>query len=172
MNTNIIVRPPTVVPIDRPVIFIAGPILGADDWQRKAIKHLQNSDKQFVIASPRRLIAYEDQTQFGEFTEADFNAQITWEHKHLEYAAKDGVTLFWLAKERYVIKGRTYARTSHFELGEAMVRHQLQGIKLVVGIEQGFSGEHYIRETLAGKTPKVQLCDSLDETCDAALLLL
>lgn len=172
MNQKIIVRPPTFIEVTVPIIFLAGPILGADDWQREVIAILSKSNKDFAIASPRRLIAEVDDITRGEFTEADFNAQITWEHKYLGLAARNGVTMFWLAKEAHIIRGRAYAQTSRFELGEAMVRHQLQNIKLVVGIEPGFQGEHYIRETFAGKTPRVPLCDSLQETYATALNLL
>lgn len=172
MNPKIVIRPPTFIEVAVPLIFIAGPILGTDDWQRDAIAILDKSKKDFAIASPRRLIAEVDDTTLGEFTEADFNAQITWEHAHLALAAKKGVTMFWLAKENHIIRGRAFAQTSRFELGEAMVRHQLQGINLVVGIEKGFQGEHYIRETFAGKVPRVSLCDSLEETCTTALNLL
>lgn len=172
MNSKIVIRPPTFTEVTVPLIFIAGPILGTEDWQREAIAILSESQKDFAIASPRRLIAEVDEVKPAYVTEADFDAQINWEHKHLDLAAKNGVTLFWLAKEAHIIPGRAFAQTSRFELGEAMVRRQMGNIKLVVGIEKGFSGEHYIRETFAGKAPRVPMCDSLEETCAAALTLL
>lgn len=53
------------------IIFLAGPIQGADDWQSKAIKYLNKNrdDQDFVIASPRLEYKAKD---------FDYDKQVEW----------------------------------------------------------------------------------------------
>src|SRR5215475_9004104 len=97
-----------------PVIFLAGPIQGAGDWQAEASTIILARRPGVVIASPRR--AYLP----GEF---DYGKQVDWETHHLRRAAKNGVILFWLAREVEPVPARAYAQTSRFELGEWKMRH-------------------------------------------------
>lgn len=161
-----IILPPNYPKIAGPLIFLAGPIQGAPDWQSTAISYLKDH-ADVHIASPRR-----PKRRSGDFTKKDYNEQVDWEHHFLDYAAENGITVFWLAKQDYEVKGRAYAQTSRLELGEAFTRHYLKGIQLIVGIEQGFSNEKYIRRTLAQKCPSVPVCSYLDETLEHAVKLL
>jgi hypothetical protein len=156
--------PPAYVPVERPLIFLAGPIQGAADWQQEAIATLIAAAPDLDVASPRRHGASE-----GEFGEQMYMEQVDWEHDHLAIAAKRGVTLFWLAKEAYHVPGRSYAQTTRFELGEAVTLHRLTGSRVVVGIEDGFTNARYLRRTIGKKAPGIPLCASLDETCRAAI---
>jgi hypothetical protein len=151
--------PPTVVPFEGPLVFLAGPIQGAPDWQSEALRLLANAAPTLHVASPRR--AYLP----GEF---DYAAQVDWETRHLRRAAERGVVLFWLAREVLSHPGRAYAQTTRFELAEWKVRHERDGAKLVVGIENGFTGERYIRRRLSQDCPAVPLVDSLAEACRLA----
>jgi len=54
-------------------------------------------------------------------------------------------------------------------LGEAIARHYLKGIKVVVGIEKGFSNERYLRKTIQAKAPNVPILDTLEATCRASV---
>ncbi|QEL13743.1 nucleoside 2-deoxyribosyltransferase domain-containing protein [Limnoglobus roseus] len=155
--------PPLIQPISGPLIFLAGPIQGAPDWQSEAVRWFAENAPGVTIASPRR--AYRP----GEF---DYAAQVDWETHHLRAAAEDGVILFWLAKEVVPTPGRAYAQTSRFELAEWKVRHERDGTKLVVGIEPGFSGERYICHRFGQDCPAVPLCGTLAETCRTAHELL
>lgn len=156
--------PPTDRPIDGPLVFLAGPIQGAPNWQAEAAALLSRQPG-LTIASPRR-------PEFLKLSPAEYAAQVDWEHRHLERAGVQGVTLFWLAREAAHRCDRAYAQTTRFELGEAVTRHRWQGIKVVVGIEAGFSNARYLRQTIASKAPAIPLCDYLPQTCDAALRLL
>lgn len=156
---NNLLLPPLVLPIRGSLIFLAGPIQGAPDWQSEAARWFAAHAPELTVASPRR--AYLP----GEF---NYAAQIDWETHHLRAAARDGVILFWLAKEVVNTPGRAYAQTSRFELAEWKVRHERDGTKLVVGIEAGFSGERYIRRRFGQDCPNVQLCETLAETCERA----
>ena len=145
-----------------PLIFLAGPIQGAPLWQPEAMDILRDFGDVHV-ASPRRL-----EKHVGEFTEHDYNTQVDWEHHYLDLAAANGVILFWLPVEAEQVPGRAYAQTSRFELGEAVARHYLKGVNVVVGIEKGFTNERYLRRTIMNKAPGIPLCDTLGETCQRA----
>jgi len=91
--------------------------------------------------------------------------QVDWETHYLRRAGKDGVVFFWLAKEFKHQCDRAYAQTSRFELGEWKVRHERDGAKLVVGIEEGFTNARYIRRRLMQDCPDVGVCGTLETTC-------
>jgi hypothetical protein len=155
--------PPEITPIDGPLVFLAGPIQGAPDWQSDAIALLQTLAPELHIASPR--LAYLD----GTFV---YERQVDWETHHLRLAARTGAILFWLAREVEHRCDRAYAQTTRFELAEWKRRHECEGVKLVVGIEHGFSGARYIRHRFAQDCPAVPICTSLEPTCRALLDLL
>ena len=147
-----------------PLIFLEGPIRCAPDWQAAAIRffrsvaklHAAEFKKRFskglTIASPRRKLEIR-----GDFTDEKFNQQVDWEIFHRDYAVKHGVILVWLPRPIKEIRGRAYAQTSRFEIGEDMARHRLEGARMVVGIEPGFSGGRYIRSVFALKAPTVDI---------------
>lgn len=162
MSETLIIAPEYASNVNKTVIFLAGPIQGAIDWQSDAIKIIQGKNKVVVVASPRRA-SFEKDFKYDE--------QVDWETHYLNEAAKKGVIMFWLAKENEHIPGRDYAQTSRFELAEWKVRHQLEGVKLVVGIDPGFSGERYIRKRLGQDCPDIEVQSSLESTCIKALEL-
>jgi hypothetical protein len=155
-----IFRPPDFPSISGPVVFLAGPIQGAPPWQTEAIRHLGELAPRLHIANPCR------EYQSGEF---DYDTQVDWESHHLRRAAADGVILFWLAREACHDCGRAYAQTTRFELAEWKVRHERDTTRLVVGIEDGFTGAKYIRRRQAQDCPRVPVCSSLEETCRRAV---
>ncbi|HEX4611342.1 MAG TPA: nucleoside 2-deoxyribosyltransferase domain-containing protein [Urbifossiella sp.] len=156
---SVVLLPPTITPVDGALVFLAGPIQGAPDWQAEAIQWFTEHTPTLAVASPRR----PDRSR-----EFDYAAQVDWETHYLRRAAAWGVILFWLAREAEHISGRAYAQTSRFELAEWKVRHERDGVRLVVGIEDGFSGARYIRHRLARDCPQVPLLSSLPAVCAAA----
>lgn len=155
-----VLLPPQIVTVDGPLIFLAGPIQGAPDWQSHAIRRLKAAAPDVTIASPRREYPPD---------EFDYAAQVNWETHYIRLAAQQGVILFWLAREALVLPDRCYAQTSRFELADWKVRHERDGVRLVVGIEDGFSGERYIRQRFGQDCPQVPIISSLDQACDAAV---
>jgi len=151
----------SVIADDLPVVFLAGPIQGAPDWQTEAAEKLLTRSDRVIVANPRR----------GSLDEKDFvyAEQVDWESTHLRRAAQKGVLLFWLAAEIEPIPGRAYAQTTRFELAEWKIRHQYENIQLVVGIEEGYSGAKYIRHRFGQDCPDVPILGDLEETCQAAL---
>jgi hypothetical protein len=110
----------------------------------------------------------------------DYNGQVDWELENLRLASTEGATLFWLAKpdpNQKQPEGRAYAQTSRFELGEWVGRHiERDGFSglardgeyfrgyLVVGIEDGFTNERYIRRRLSNLWPDMPIPNSLGGT--------
>jgi hypothetical protein len=156
---RLVILPTDYPAVTGPLAFLAGPIQGATDWQAEAIRLLGEFAPQLHVASPRR------DYPPGAVLE---RAQVDWETHHLRRAAEHGVILFWLARESVPAPGRDYAQTSRFELAEWKVRHERDGVKLVVGIEDGFSGARYIRYRFVQDYPRVPLVDSLEEVCRRA----
>lgn len=160
MTERLIILPPEYREISTPIIFLAGPIQGAEDWQSQAIEIIHKLKPEAIIASPRR----------PSFSNSfNFDEQVGWETYFLNVASKNGVILFWLASEKEPIPGRAYAQTSRAELFEWKERHLTRGAKLVIGIEEGFTGERYIKKRLGQDCPDIIICSSLEETCQNAL---
>ena len=143
-------------------IFLAGPIQNAPNWQSRAIHLLNKFD--INVFSPRKDV--EREADFGSY---EYDEQIEWEHYHLGLATKYGVTVFYLAKNISETPGRAYAQTSRYELAEAATLNRLIGTQLVVGIEEGFSGDRYIKKTLTRKNPTVKIFDNLEDTIGHAV---
>jgi len=162
-----IIIPPRYVEIEGAIIFLAGPIQGGPDWQKEAIRYIHNKNSEIHIASPRRPGADKK-----DFTDEIWNEQIYWEHFYFELAEQNGVIMFWLAGETNHRCDRAYAQTTRFEIGEAAVKCHFDKAKVVVGIEDNFTGGRYISMTLDKKYSKVRLChNSLKRTCELAVLL-
>ncbi|MBT4539747.1 hypothetical protein HOI26_03750 [Candidatus Woesearchaeota archaeon] len=158
--TRKILLPPNYDTLEGPLVFLAGPIQGAYNWQNDAIKTIQDLAPELNIASPRKNIIKK-----GKFTQEMYNEQVDWETYHLKKAGEDGVILFWLAKESEHISRRAYAQTSRAELFEWKVKHERDGTNLVVGIEDGFSGAKYIQRRFPQDCPEIPICSTLEDTC-------
>ncbi|MCH7850430.1 MAG: hypothetical protein IH845_02195 [Nanoarchaeota archaeon] len=153
----------------RPLIFLAGPIQGASRWQNEAIYHFRSSN--IDIASPRYI--GEDERIIGDWVpNLTPQEQINWETYHLNKAGKTGAILFWLAREDEHSCNRSFAQTSRFELGEWTQKHNTIGAKLVVGIDNCFSGESYIKYRISQDFPNIPITDNLEEACSNVLKLL
>lgn len=153
-------------------IFLAGPILGTDDWQTEAsgtlirLGIMDNDNERIInVFNPRR----PQFTDLKDFSDDTFYEQVDWEHDHLARTKLDGVTVFWLANKTIDMPHRNYALTTLFELGEAIGAHEHGATNpIVVGIEPGFTNEKYLRYTINKKAPLVTVTSSLDDTCLAA----
>ncbi len=126
------------IPETDKVIFLAGPIQGAPDWQAEVIdifRSLPLSVPTLRFANPRR----------GGLDE-DFNYRIQtrWERKHLFRSMKLGASLFWLAckDESLPYKtGRAYGQTTRFEMAMAYTRALTdKSVHISFGMEEGYKG--------------------------------
>lgn len=118
---------------DKKMVFLAGPIQGAQNWQDNAIASLADMD--IYIANPR----------MPEST--DYNEQIEWESHHL---ARADIIMFWIPAAANEVLGRSYGQTSSFELGEWLAKSKYNNYKtkVILGIDDGFSGKRYVVERL------------------------
>lgn len=148
-----------------PVVFLAGPIQQAGDWQDQAALLFEEAGFPLLVANPRRDLVLE-----ADLDPADYERQVNWESRWLGEAARRGVILFWMARGAEERSGRAYAQTTRFELAEWVTRAQYEeGIKIVAGAEQGFSGRRYIAKRLAELERPVPVLPSLEETVACAI---
>ncbi|MBI4038239.1 hypothetical protein HY387_01145 [Candidatus Daviesbacteria bacterium] len=148
---------------ERPVIFLAGPIVGAWDWQAEATSRLLKENSHILVANPRRPELNAD---------FDYATQVEWETDHLKRASQLGVILFWLANEVNHYHERPFGQTTRIELGEWMVRHVYERTRIVLGIDWRFPGAKYIRDRFQAECPNVPIKNTLAQTCLEALKLL
>ena len=135
----------------RPDIFIAGPISGAEDWQKQAEKLLENikRDEELIIANPRRP---EGIPRVGDIAKE----QITWEHRNLQLAR---VVMFYFVKGPGII--------TPLELGKELGR----GSPIVLGIDESFDRPFDIETQAHLERPKLPIYHTLNETVVAAAAL-
>ena len=134
---------------DKKIVFLAGPIKGAPNWQEQAIKDLADLD--IYIANPRR----------EKVMNFNLDLQIDWESKFLSAA---DVIMFWIPSKDFDVSGRDYAQTSRFELAEWMAKTNYNHTRkqVVVGISDDFFGKTYIVKRL--NTENVKVYNSYNET--------
>ena len=127
---------------DKKIVFLAGPIKGAPDWQDQAVKDLADLD--IYVANPRR----ENVQNFN------LDLQVGWESKFL---ALSDVIMFWISKKESDVAGRDYGQTTRFELSEwaAKTHYNREHKKIVVGIDDAFFGKSYIVKRLASENVAV-----------------
>ena len=148
------------------IIFLAGPIQGARNWQKEASEFIEKLAKEnnildkITIASPR----WEHLSN-----KVDYETQVDWETEYLNKASKTGVILFWLEKEQEHYCDRAYAQTTRFELAEWKVKYQLLEAKIVLGIDEKFTNRRYITRRFSQDCPDVNICMSLEDTCKEAI---
>ena len=153
----VIITAPDFTDVKGKLIFLAGPIQGAEDWQRTAIGLISRENPALDIANPR-----------GDYSNKkfDYDVQVDWETYYLNKAARSGAILFWLAKEKEHSCDRAFAQTTRFELSEWLSKYE-RDIKmgLSIGIEPGFSGERYIRKRIGQDHPGIKIYSTLDDVC-------
>ena len=135
----------------RPDIFVAGPISGAEDWQKQAEELLENieHDEELIIANPRRP---EGIPRVGDIAKE----QITWEHRNLQLAR---VVMFYFVKGPGIITPLEFGK----ELG--------RGSPIVLGIDKSFDRPFDIETQAHLEQPKLPIYRTLDETVVAAAAL-
>ena len=127
---------------NKKIVFLAGPIKGAPDWQSQAVKDFADID--IYVANPRR----ENVMNFN------LDMQVDWESKFLALA---DVIMFWIPAKESDVAGRDYAQTSRFELAEWMAKTHYNHTRkqVVVGIDDAFFGKSYIVKRLEAENVNV-----------------
>lgn len=151
---------------DDTLIFLAGPIQGAQNWQAKAVDYINRTvTDDLHLANPRR-----DYLE-GTF---DYEQQTSWEDTGRWRAARRGAVVFWLAAQDFSLPyedGRAYGQTTRFEFGEAtgwLKYHR--STRIILGIEPGYAGsERYYRHQ--AKRFQLPVYSTLEETLDQAVFI-
>lgn len=107
-------------------VFLAGPIIGAEDWQHSIPKI-----PGITWISPRR----------ESYEGFDYDSQTSWETLGLRIS--DAI-LFWIPAPKENIEGRGYAQTTRIEFGENLAR----GKKIFIGIYPEYNGRKYFENKL------------------------
>jgi hypothetical protein len=174
------VRPDLSTHTSKPVYFLAGPILGAEDWQAKAFHFLNDGSGYAFVVNPRRYDEDDPLRLYEMEGEKDtFPHQTAWEGHYLELAgetAEHGCVIFWLScesKTRPRADGQPYAMDTRGELGEWRWRKKSNpALRMVMGAEQDFPGLRTIRRnTDRVLGPDFPIYTTLEETLAAARTL-
>lgn len=143
--------------LDGPLVYLAGPMQGAANWQRDAIEVLGDFAPDLHVACPRARV-------FRGGTDE----HLAWERTYTARAMSEGVILCWLARERAHRCSRSYGAQVRFELGAWAAQSARGELRLVVGIERGFADRAYLVRRLTLDYPQVPICRTLRQACAAA----
>jgi len=167
-----VILPKSFVEIEGPLIFLAGPIRGAPNWQDEAIDMLLSRYNSLSIASPRRGIRDEIAPYVVQNAENSFPRQRAWERHYLGYAAREGAILFWLPGEAEHNCKKVYGAMTRLELGQWMTQYRFnQSVRFCIGSDGAFPELKTIRYDLELDAPDKDIRESLEETCDEAVRL-
>lgn len=155
-----------------PLIFLAGPIRGAPNWQDDAIVLLFSEKSNLAIASPRRGIRDKIARYIAVGDENHFSRQREWERYYLDVASKTGAILFWLPKEEEHDCQKVYGATTRVELGQWMTAYKYnKSTRFCVGSDGYFPELRTIEYDLMMDAPEKEIKKSLNEVCIEALQL-
>ena len=144
-----------------PLVFLAGPVQGAPDWQTPLGERLLDARPHIAVASPRR--TPENQARLVA-DKVDKDGQVRWETEFRWRAQMFGVTVVYFAAQDHSLEypaGRPYAQTSRIEAGEDLMLKRLRPEhRLVFGFDpeyaaQGGGSESYLRERLKILSEKI-----------------
>lgn len=168
----VITPPNQVYSDDSKLLFLAGPIIGASQWQKAAIEHIEKANPNITIANPRR-------EELKELTRDDWVVQVEWETSHLRLASAKGAIMFWLSAEDEHKCDNPFAKTTRFELAEWLTHYKYRKIhkpenkiKLILGVDDKFSGRDYIIYRVFDDCPEFVVATTLEETCQLAVAAL
>jgi hypothetical protein len=173
--------------------FLAGPIRGAGDWQKEAIKMIAAKDKNCYIVCPCRydenheLYKYSLAPKLGKKNLEKFPNQTMWERYYLELASYYGAIVFWLPLESKTNprakEDGPYARDTMGEIGRWSIRHsyglglKIKGrnkkrVNFIIGAEEEFPGLKVIMKNLnADHGKKFKINNTLNSTINSAIRL-
>jgi hypothetical protein len=133
-----------------PLFFLAGPILGADDWHRLLTELLiEKTGGNCIVVNPHR--DYDEahpHYRYALWENRDtFASQTSWERRYIARAANlwpTGCLIFWLASESVDNPrddGKPFAMDTRGEIGEIRGRMMFdRSLRVVMGAEPDFCG--------------------------------
>ena len=114
-------------------IFLAGPIQGAPDWQNEIGTKIVNEFESVLVTSPR-----------AKDKPANYEDQVSWESFYL---TSSDIIIFYIPDKIEDIKGRCYAQTTGFELGEWIAKANNNESKIVIiSMSDNYPLKRYVKE--------------------------
>lgn len=157
------------IPLTIPLVFLAGPVQGAPDWQSLMAQEIFDARPDVAVASPRR--RPEDETSFNP------EEQVLWEHESLLRARRFGtIGIWWAAQDlsdASYRQGRAYAQTTRIEEGMTFGWHEFRpGFVPVIGFDSeygpnGGGSESYSR--IMANILNIPVHDSIDDFTNALM---
>lgn len=159
---------------DRPLIFLAGPIRSAPNWQDEAITYLFSRNEDLIIASPRRGVRDGIAPFVARGDDTYFSRQRAWERHYLKIAQskkeKRGAIMFWLPGEEEHNCEKVYGAMTRLELGQAFSDYKHDNSnRFVIGSDGKFPEINTIAFDLRIDAPGKAMFNTLEATCDGAL---
>ena len=153
-----------------PLIFLAGPIKGTNDWRSSAVEIFESFNLPLIIASPsKRVNLINNKTTLIPISN-DFSRQREWENHYLDIASRNGSILFWFPEETIHNCEKSYGAMTRVEIGQWMTEYKYNNsIHLCVGTDGKFSEIDTIRYDLSVFAPDIKICEILEETCNQAI---
>lgn len=162
-----------VLDFEVPLIFLAGPIRSAPNWQDDAIDLLFSQEQNLVIASPRRGSRDKIAPYIISGDQNYFPRQRAWERHYLDIASKTGAILFWLPGEAEHDCKKAYGAMTRVEIGQCMTNYKHdKNVRFCVGSDGIFPEIDIITYDLSLDAPDKKICKTLDETCSEAVRLI
>jgi len=159
-----------IAELNKPLIFLAGPIINAPHWHDEAIKFLFAQKSDIMIASPRRELKDELVQYVISGENNHFPRQRAWELYYLEHAAKKGCVLFWLPGEEAHDRDKVYSAMTRVELGETMMVYKYdKHTNFCIGTDGKFPEFSPIKYDLSIFAPDKEIKTTLQDTCREAL---
>ncbi len=158
--------------LEAPLVFLAGPIRSAANWQDEAVDFLFSREPNLMIASPRRGVRDKIAQYITSGDESYFPRQRAWERHYLDIASKTGAILFWLPGEVEHGCNKVYGAMTRVEIGQWMTRYNLdKNVRFCVGSDGKFPEMHTIDYDLQLDAPDKKVFSTLEETCAEAVRL-
>jgi len=91
-----------ILPGHGPYFYLAGPVRGGGDWQKKCCEEIQKIIPHFYVAIPYSHHSKESfplMNQGMQDTPNIFPSQLAWKRHYMKHAAKHGCLIFWLPEE-------------------------------------------------------------------------
>jgi hypothetical protein len=157
---------------ETPLIFLAGPIKEAPNWQDEAACFLLSQKRDLLVASPRSGVRDEIAKYVLIGDETFFSRQREWERYYLDVASQRGAILFWLPGEVEHDCHKSYGAMTRLELGQWMTNYKHdRNVRFCVGSDGKFSELNTIRYDLQMDAPDKDIKKTLEATCREALRL-
>lgn len=166
------------ISLNRPLVFLAGPVRGGGWWQMKMAKLLEERMPNCIVAIPCRWETNHPLApHFISSTDQAFSRQLFWERFYLEEAGAGnipGCILFWLGCEstEFPHPGpESYAMDTRREIGKWGYRFAKEYARVVFGAEDNFYGLNVIQEDISQDVGHpVGFWKSMEDTATAAAL--